>query len=121
MQPFDIGPAPVIKATAVCKGHHLLMRAGEKHTDGTGLVLADLPLKSGGLNTVLNSLSTVNNALRKVYKFTVEVCSALVSVVGNVRFILGGLALDVAGHSRIVACATLQVAHCILCCHIILN
>ena len=55
----------------------------QKYTDGTGLVLADLSLKSGGLNTVLNSLSAVNNALRKVYKLAVEVCSALISVVGS--------------------------------------
>ena len=63
------------------------MRAGQKHTDGTGLVFADFSLKSGGLNTVLNRLSAVVNTVRESDKFTVEVCSALVGVVGNVRFI----------------------------------
>ena len=96
MQPFDVGTAPVIKATAVCKSHHLLMCAGQKHSDGAGLVFADFSLKSGGLNTVLNRLSAVVNTVRESDKFTVEVCSALVGVVGNVRFTLGGLALDVA-------------------------
>ena len=96
MQPFDVGSTPVIKATGVCKFHHLLMRARQKHADGTGLVLADFSLKSGRLNTVLNRLSTVLNAIGEGDKLTVEVCSALVSVVGNVRFALGGLALNVA-------------------------
>ena len=93
----------------------------QKYTDGTGLVLADFPLKSGCFNTVLNRLSTVVNAVREGDKLAVEVCPALVGVVGDVRFALGGLALDVAGHPRIVACATLQMAHCILCCHLLLN
>jgi len=97
------------------------MRAGQKHTDGTGLVFADFSLKSGGLNTVLNRLTAVLNAFGEGDKLTVEVCSAIVSVAGDVWFAIGGLTLDVAGHARIVACATFHVAHCILCSHIILN
>ena len=67
------------------------MRARQKHTDGTGLVLADFSPKSGGLNTVLNRLSTVVNAVRKGDKLAVEMCSALVGVVGDVWFAVGGL------------------------------
>ena len=93
------------------------MRARQKHTDGTCLVLADFSLKSGGLNTVLYRLCAVLNAFGESDKLTVEGCSALVSVVGDVRFAIDGLALDVAGHARIVACATFQMAHCILCSH----
>lgn len=86
MQPFDIGSAPVIKATAVCKSHHLLMCTCQKYTDGTGLVLADFSSKPGTLDTMLNRLGAVVNTVRESDKFTIEVCSALVSVVGNVRF-----------------------------------
>lgn len=60
------------------------------------LILADLPLKSGCFNTVLNRLSAVLNAVGEGDKLTVEVCSALVGVVGDVRFAVGGIALDVA-------------------------
>ena len=78
------------------------MGSGQKHSDGAGLVLADLPLKSGGVNTALNSLRAVLNPVGEGDKLTVEVCSALVSIVGDVWFAVGGLALDVAGHPRML-------------------
>ena len=45
---------------------------------------------------MLNRLRAVVNTSRESDKLTVEVCSALVSVIRNVRFAVGGLALDVA-------------------------
>lgn len=68
----------------------------QKYTDRTGLVLADFSSKPGTLDAMLNRLGAVVNTVREGDKFSVEIRSCPVGVVGNVRFALCGFALDVA-------------------------
>ena len=94
--------------------HHLFVGAGQDNTNDLRLVLAYLAVKTGMVDAVLDSLGAVAHSIRESYELPIEVRSCLVGIVGCVHFAVGGLALDMARHSGIVAAAPLQVAHGVL-------
>jgi len=71
-------------------------------------------MKTCVVDAILDSIGSVAHAVGELNKFPIEVRSRLVGIVGNVHFAVGGLALDMARHSGIVAAATLQVAYGVL-------
>ncbi len=79
----------------------------EDNTNGLSLILRHLAMKSGMLNSVLDSLRAVMYSLRKLYQFTVEVRSVWVSIHWHISLTVFVLSLDVDCHARIIAASTL--------------
>ena len=64
--------------------------------------------------TILNSLGSVSNSLRRFYQFPIQVCPLCIGIIRHICFTLCILSLYVARHTAVTATATLEVAYCII-------